>query len=335
MIRYLFVITALFVFSYAATAAPDLYLTNQDGIKTTQFTRTDSVYIEGFCPVASSSKEGVRFYIARDKTWSDGDKLVDVSAGIESLSVSSDVIPRTLIWRYPLNDGAYDVVIDVNNDYVLQSYENCIIGAFNTGFLVGNVLPPPPPPILSTPPATPTLTPPAPVPSPQSSTSLESPQSFSLGDSVEVKNFANVRKSAGGLQLGQQYAKSYGSIIGGPVKAAIDGKNFWFWNVNFEIDPDGWVADQTLAKTIAKPVDEPKILEPIVEGTTTQPEVVVATIKTEPTQDQKPGEEKLAQISSGASSGMNSFMGAGIIGLAIFLGLIMGSYIISRAIRKN
>src|SRR3989338_9274480 len=121
MLKYLFTITALFIFVYAtADAAVDIYLTNQDNVRTTQFGRGDSVYIEGSCPVAASSEDGIRFYIAYDKNWVDGDKLTDVSASIESLKVSSDAIPRTLIWRSPLNDGAYDVIIDVNNDYILQ-----------------------------------------------------------------------------------------------------------------------------------------------------------------------------------------------------------------------
>lgn len=332
MLKYLFTITALFIFVYAtADAAVDIYLTNQDNVRTTQFGRGDSVYIEGSCPVAASSEDGIRFYIAYDKNWVDGDKLTDVSASIESLKVSSDAIPRTLIWRSPLNDGAYDVIIDVNNDYILQAYENCILGMTGTGFRVGN--PPPAP----TPAPSPTPPPPAPAPTPTPAPSiLEQPQNFSLQDAVEVKNFANVRKSAGGLQLGQQTKGAQGIIVGGPVKASVSGKEYWFWSVDFTEDPDGWVSDQTLIEASAKPAEQPKD-EPAKVETISEPATTTVQAAAEvPVQAPEPAEKELAQVSDASStSGMNQLINALVIGMAILLGLVVGSSIIARAMRKG
>lgn len=327
--KYLLAIIALFIFSYPAVAAePDIYLTNQDGVKTTQFGRGDSIYLEGSCPVAPSSLDGIRIYIAFDKGWADGDKLSDVSAAIESMKVSSDMIPKTLIWRSPLNDGAYDVVIDVNNDYVLQGYENCIIGKTGAGFRVGSAPPPPPAPAPVVPPPPPA---PAPAPAPTPAPSLEPPQEFSLQDSVEVKNLANVRKSPGGSQIGQQGKAAEGSIAGGPVKAAIGGGSYWFWNVDFEDDPDGWVADQTLTEASTKPAEEPK-KEPAPE-ITSEPEPTPAE-KTAEASTQETTKEELAQASN-VNSGMGQLVNAIVIGLAILLGLVIGSSIIARAIRRE
>lgn len=329
--KYLLTIVALFIFSYPAMAVePDIYLTNQDGVKTTQFGKDDSIYLEGSCPVAASSDEGIRIYIAFDKTWADGDKLSDVSASIESLpKVSSDVIPHTLIWRNPLNDGAYDVVIDVNNDYVLQAYENCIIGKTTTGFRVGSAPPPPAP----TPAPQPTPPPPAPAPAPAPAPSLEPPQEFSLQNNVEVKNLANVRKSPGGSQIGQQGKAAQGTIVGGPVKAEISGQSYWFWNVDFNEAPDGWVADQTLTEASVKSVEEPKD-EPAPE-ITSEPEPTPAD-ETAKAPTQEISKEELAQASNaGGNSGMNQLFNSVIIAIAILLGLVIGSSIIARAIRKE
>lgn len=343
LIKYLLTIAALLIFFQPAVGATGIYLTNQNGVQTTQFSQDDSIYLEGSCALAPSSADGIRIYVAFDKTWTEGNKLSDVSSSIESLKVTSDVIPRTLIWRNPLNNGAYDAIIDINNDLVLQPYENCIIGKNDTGFRVGSA---PPTPASSTPtPSTtpsPQITPPAlPTPPPTPPTQPEPPQIFSLQDYIEIKNLANVRKSPGGPELGRQYAKSQGTIIGGPVKAKLGGQNFWFWNVDFEEKSDGWVADQTLIKSRTKPTEELKteeaeekkvsqgnIDETIATTTPKKPEVSTPTAETQG--------KNLAQISeAGGNSGTNQFINALTIGIAILLGLVIGSSIIARAMRRS
>lgn len=310
-----------------------IFLTNQDGVRTVQFGRGDSIYLEGTCPVAASAADAIRIFITPDKNWGDGDLLSDVSSGIESLKTPTDaVIPRTLIWKSPLNDGAYDVVIDVNADYIHQSYENCVIGAAEVGFRVGSASPaPPPPPPMSVssssspPPPTP---PEAPPPS-----SAVAPPTFSLNDYVEVKNLANVRQSAGGRQIGQQTKGVFGVIVGGPVRANIGGQSFWFWNVNFDNDPDGWVAEQTLKRTPERIKKEPKEESSIKEEENAPESEAAAVI---PEVSPKDAEQKsLAQVSANSWVGTNPLMNSIIIGLAILLGFVIGSSIIARSLRKE
>lgn len=326
----LFLIIALPAFGQEA----GVYLTGASGNKITQFQVGDSVYLEGICPSAG----GViaRIYITPDKTWKASDQLQDISAGIEALQVPSNgTIERTKIWNYA-NGGAYDAIIDTNNDLILQDYESCIIGKTDTGFRVGIVATPTPTPIPTPTPTIVVLTPsPTPTPAPVTPAPSQPTQSFALDSYVETKNLANVRKSPGGTLLGQQLNGVGGAIIGGPVQASLSGIQQWFWNVNFDDGPDGWVAEFTLKsatrpvpKTEPEPTPKPETApEPVQEATIAEPT---------PVPTEKPSAETLAQVSESAgSSGWNSFLGASVIGLAILLGLIIGSSIIAKAIRKN
>ena len=108
-----------------------VYLTDANGNRMSQFNIGDSVYLEGICPSAGGT--AARIYISVDKTWKAGDELRDVSAGIEVLQVPSNgAVARTKIWNYAI-EGAYDTLIDTNNDLILQDYESCIIGATGVG----------------------------------------------------------------------------------------------------------------------------------------------------------------------------------------------------------
>ena len=314
-----------------------VYLTDANGNKISQFNVGDSVYLEGICPSAGGT--AARIYIAFDKTWKAGDELRDVSAGIEIMQVPSNgTVARTKIWNYAI-EGAYDMLIDTNNDLILQDYESCIIGKTDMGFRVGS--PPPPPPVV-----TPTPTPVAPIPTPTppsppmpaptpiiiSSPSSQPSQIFSLGAYVEVKNLANVRQAPGGSQIGQQTKGALGTIAGGPVQASIAGIKYWFWNVDFIDAPDGWVAENTI-QAASKPKPEPEPTPEVVEKSEPEPEIKVAEA---PVEDKKPAEKELAQISETTQGlGLNSFLGSLIIGVAILFGLVIGSSIIARAIRKN
>lgn len=328
----LFLIIALPAFGQEA----GVYLTDASGNKITQFQVGDSVYLEGICPSAG----GViaRIYITPDKTWKAGDQLQDVSAGIEALQVPSNgTIERTKIWNYA-NGGAYDAIIDTNNDLILQDYESCIVGKTDIGFRVGIVATPTPTP---TPVPTPTptivvLTPsPTPTPAPVTPAPSQPSQSFTLDSYVKTKSLANVRKSPGGTLLGQQLSGVGGAVVGGPVQASLSGIQQWFWNVNFDDGPDGWVAEFTL-KSATRPV--PKTEPEPTPKPETDPEPIQEAPITEPTPapTEKPSEGNLAQVSESAgNSGWNSFAGAAIIGFAILFGLVIGSSMIARAIRKN
>ncbi len=313
---------------------PGIFLTNQNGVQTTQFEIDDEIYIEGLCLPAT--QEIVKIYITYDKAWQTGDNLSDVSGGIETFMASADAkIPRTQIWKKAFNQGAYDVIIDTNNDSVLQDYEKqCVLGITDAGFRVGNPTPPPPPAeeTPSSPPSPPpaSVSPPSPPPVPAKPSAV-----FSLDEYVEVKSLSNVRKSPGGTLVGTQTQGALGAIVGGPVQASLGGKNYWFWNINFENDPDGWVSDSTLksaptpAPTPAEEiVTEEKIAEPPADTETKVTEEIP--------QDEIATEKMLAQVSGAdKDSGLNPFMGSVIIGAALFFGLIFSSIIIARALRKN
>ena len=266
-----------------------------------------------------------------DKTWHTGDQFFDISGGIETFTYSSDgSIPRTKIWNKPPYQGTYDVMIDTNNDRILQEYEKqCVIGVTGAGFRVGN--PPPPPAEITPPPLPPASTPP---PSP-SVLSTKPSVVFALDENVVTKSLANIRKSPGGTLVGTQEKGALGVVVGGPVQESIDGTNFWFWNINFENNPDGWVA-ASMIKSAPAPAPAEEIVtavEPLVNATTT---ATATTAVKEISQEEVVTEKMTAQVSD-ANGGfdLKPFMSSIIIGLALFFGLICGSFIIARAFRKN
>lgn len=333
---------ALFIIFSMTMALPafgqeaGVYLTDASGNRISQFDVGGSVYIEGICPSAGGII--AKIYIAADKNWTAGDQLQDVSAGIEALQVPGNgTVERTKIWSYA-NGGAYDVIIDTNNDLILQDYEACIIGKTNTGFRVGNPVPPPPPPAPPPPPPpapSPVVAPPPPSPPPAAPLPVAPPPSqpsqvFELDEEIETKNIANVRKSPGGTISGQHGPGVKGVVIGGPLQATVSGIKQWFWNINFDEGPDGWVADFTL-KTATPPPPAPPPPPPPAPAP-----VQEITIKEKPTSAEEQTKDGLAQVSESSSgSGWNSILGATVIGLAILLGLVIGSSIIARALRRN
>jgi len=151
------------------------FLTDQDGTQTLQFGLDDKVYIEGVCTPASGGSS-VKIYITYDKVWNAGDALSDVAGGAETISMfGGPEIPRTIIWPQ-LYAGAFDIVMDTNNDLILQEYEkSCIIGVDGAGFRVG-IQPPPPPP-----PPPPVVTPPPAAPPPTTSSTTTSSSVTSAG----------------------------------------------------------------------------------------------------------------------------------------------------------
>lgn len=88
---------------------------------------------------------------------------------------------------------------------------------------------------------------------------------FKVNDRVSVRNGpANVRKTAGGLLVGQQQNDAQGTITAGPIAAAIadstDPTIYNWWSVNFDLDSsvDGWVGEGTLTlATVTPPIPIP------------------------------------------------------------------------------
>lgn len=340
----------LLLASHALADGSNMFLTNQSGAKTTQFVATDSVYIEGVCLPAAGGY--AKIYITPDKNWVSGDSLSDISGGIETVQVAGGAeIPKTQIWQMPY-EGVFDVIIDSNNDLVLQPFETqCAIGITDTGFRVGS----PPAPAPTPPPApapSPTPPPPAPpaasqgtapppspsvAPSEGGSANLAPSQLFSLDDIVAVKNLSNVRKTPGGSLLGTQTKGSEGIVVGGPVRAAVAGKSYWFWNIDFDEGVDGWVTESTLKIAPVpepEPVEEPKKEpEPVIETAAPPPASGPTPVAVAPApEDAGIKETSLAQVSS---TNRDSLMGAIVIGLAILLGFIFGSFIIAKSLRKG
>lgn len=308
----MFIGAALLIAVPAMAAGTKLTLTDQNRVAKTHFELTDQIYIQGFC--LTGSNQPFAILIANDKTWHAGDPLTDISSNIEVVAIENGTdenLPRTLIWAHPYA-GNFDVVVDTDGDYILGSSEHCIIGETDTGFTVGTPAP------AATPTPVPSIAPPPPPPA-----SAEPSTSLALDDYVKVKNLSNVRKSPGGAMIGTQPDGALGIIIGGPVRASLGGASYWFWNVNFDEDPDGWVAESTIKRTLAP--TKPSELKPTVEPTTAPPPVN-ATAQT------PPANEPVAQVSN--SSATNSVTGPLIVGMAILLGFIFGAFIIAQALRR-
>ncbi len=314
----------------ALAAETSLKLTDQNGTEKTNFGIDDEVYIEGYCKFATDATVSV--LIGPDKNWQQNDALQDASSNIEIISVAnSDTvnIPRTKIWGgRQLNPGFYDVIIDTNADYVFRQYaiQDCAIGETGTGFTVGSPMAPTPtptPPPPASPPASQGTAPsPTPAPAPTPPASVEPSTAFSLDDNVEVKGLSNVRKTPGGAMLGSHEDGAAGVVVGGPVRAKVSGTYHWFWNINFDESPDGWVAETTIkiASKPAKPVEE----EPAATPTPTPTEIKTTA--------QQSSNDNLAQASG--SSTTDGFAGPMFIGIAIFLGLVIGSFIIAKALKR-
>lgn len=71
---------------------------------------------------------------------------------------------------------------------------------------------------------------------------------FSINDRVQTIANLSVRSSPSlsGSLLGIQSNGSLGTIIGGPTFA----DNYWWWNVNYDNNPDGWSAEDYLQKFV-------------------------------------------------------------------------------------
>lgn len=313
---------------FAAHAALSIRATDASGNEKENFAVGESVFISGACHLIDTDNKP-RVFITPDQNWSSEEALSDVSGGIEIISGDVDGnIQTTLIWESPPRAGSYDVVVDTNNNYRHESFEACIDGISTTGFTVGTPTPPPAP----TPTPTPTPTPPPqptplPQPTPQPATPPPPSTKFSNGERVIVPELANVRQTAGGTLVGKQEKDAEGTITGGPTW--ISKIAFWFWRVDFDTGMDGWVAESVIAKAPPPPPTPPPT-EELAPETKTQDQATTPQPQTPPLPPQQP-----AQVYNKTSSwGLGGLSGAFVIGVALLLGLIIGSSIIARALRK-
>lgn len=67
---------------------------------------------------------------------------------------------------------------------------------------------------------------------------------FNLGDNVKTQGVINVRDNPDGTILGQQPRNITGTVVGGPLYAA----GYWWWQIDYENDLDGWSVEKWLRK---------------------------------------------------------------------------------------
>jgi len=86
---------------------------------------------------------------------------------------------------------------------------------------------------------------------------------FSINNRIKTTGTINVRQtpSSFGTLLGSQSSGYLGTVIGGPTYA--DG--FWWWQINHDIDPDGWSIESGMD---LPPVISSAIFTPTLEGVT-------------------------------------------------------------------
>jgi len=100
-------------------------------------------------------------------------------------------------------------------------------------------------------------------------------QKFKIGDRVKTTSRLNVRATQGGKRLGAQVTSSSGTVVGGSEKT----KNNIWWNVDYDIAPDGWSAENWLEKVLVTSVDSQTDTE-LVSDTEESPSVEATTSPT-------------------------------------------------------
>ncbi len=69
---------------------------------------------------------------------------------------------------------------------------------------------------------------------------------FVTGNRVRTTDKLNVRATAGGTLLGTKTLGALGTVASGPVYFA---GSFW-WQINYDTDPDGWSVENYLEKAV-------------------------------------------------------------------------------------
>ncbi len=70
---------------------------------------------------------------------------------------------------------------------------------------------------------------------------------FTIGDRAQTTDNLNVRSVPGGTVLGVKPTSTQGTVIGGPQ---YFGGAYW-WQMNYDTDPDGWSIETYLTKLLS------------------------------------------------------------------------------------
>jgi hypothetical protein len=100
------------------------------------FVPNETVYV-----TVQESGSTVTLYVVADQTsWNDGDPLIDVSDGPETLTLKTGPGTQTVqIWVPTLKTGNYDIVMDVDNDGVFDAKLDLVDSFLVAGFTVKKV----------------------------------------------------------------------------------------------------------------------------------------------------------------------------------------------------
>ncbi len=63
---------------------------------------------------------------------------------------------------------------------------------------------------------------------------------LAIGNRVQANANLNVRSTPAGTLLGTQPSGALGTITAGPITATLSGTSYVWWQVNWDINPDGW-----------------------------------------------------------------------------------------------
>jgi hypothetical protein len=81
---------------------------------------------------------------------------------------------------------------------------------------------------------------------------------FTIGQQVTPSGASlNVRATPAGTLSGTQASGAIGTVIGGPVAAALNGTNYIWWQINFTSGPDGYVGEDNLTEYSSTPPPPP------------------------------------------------------------------------------
>jgi len=103
------------------------------GVPKDVFPPSETVYVT----VTATGKNVTLYVVVDQTTWKDGDPLVDVSDGAETLTLNPSPGTQTIqIWAQTPTAGNYDIIMDVNNNGVYDAGTDLIDSELLTGFVV-------------------------------------------------------------------------------------------------------------------------------------------------------------------------------------------------------
>ncbi|MBD3360245.1 hypothetical protein GF366_00415 [Candidatus Peregrinibacteria bacterium] len=130
-------LTVLVLAGTAVAATGTIDAVDSEGVVQSEFGSSENVYVKGYCTPAESDSF-VDVYVVDDQSlWNNGDPLNDVTGIVETVAVdATGFVPLTMIWANPLISGDYDVVLDINQNGVWDTFEICVDNFEPVGFNV-------------------------------------------------------------------------------------------------------------------------------------------------------------------------------------------------------